>query len=292
MKKKVLALSILLSLPALACEVTVSPQLLVIGNGDGPSPVKTTGCDQKVGTDLKEILANVEGKITAFQLQEMLGQKGHNPVSVKTQLLNVIQLPTLIRKQLIIPSGVQVRHTYTDSGPGMVGLALEDQVEVDCTSCIYGHAQPIKLNIRKFDGNNTTIMARADFQKMVRAFRVIAPVGSFAEINSEEILKEEYVEPIPHTELVTNLDQIKFYKTNKPIKAGELLKLSDLNAVNLVKAGFKTEVVLENAMVRIKTQGISRRNGTLGDQVEVFHQQKNKKYLGKVIGHNKVLVEL
>ena len=88
------------------------------------------------------------------------------------------------------------------------------------------------------------------------------------------------------------MDSLKFYKTNKPLRTGEILKLSDLNAINLVRAGLKTDVVLENQMVRIKTQGICRSNGTIGELVEVYHAQKNKKYLGRVVDINKVLVEL
>jgi len=76
------------------------------------------------------------------------------------------------------------------------------------------------------------------------------------------------------------------------MKAGDLLRQSDLNALSLVRAGVKTEVIIENELVKLKTSGISRSNGSLGEFVEVFHPQKNKKYLGKVIDINKVLVEL
>ena len=85
---------------------------------------------------------------------------------------------------------------------------------------------------------------------------------------------------------------LKFYKLNKPLRPGELLRQSDLNPINLVKAGSKTEVIIENELIKLKTYGISRNNGGVGEFVEVFHPQKNKKYQGKVIDLNKVLVEL
>jgi flagella basal body P-ring formation protein FlgA len=97
---------------------------------------------------------------------------------------------------------------------------------------------------------------------------------------------------VPYTDLVTDAETLRFFKSNKPLRAGELLRASDLNAQNLVRAGMRTEVILENEMVRIKTSGISRSSGGFGETVEVFHQQKNKKYQGKVIDNNKVLVEL
>ena len=127
---------------------------------------------------------------------------------------------------------------------------------------------------------------------MVKAFRVTQPLPSFSDIKDKNVVKEEYVEAIPHTDLITDFESLKFFKTNKPLRTGELIKRSDLNAVNLVKAGLKTEVILENSAIRIKTDGISRNSGSIGEMVEVYHAQKNKKYLGKVIDVNKVLVEL
>jgi flagella basal body P-ring formation protein FlgA len=126
---------------------------------------------------------------------------------------------------------------------------------------------------------------------MVKAFRVTAHLPAFSEIPVSS-LKQELIEAIPHTDLFSNPEKLKFFKLNKPIRSGEILRQSDLSALSIVKAGMKTEVIIENTLVKLKTTGICRSNGALGDYVEVFHPQKNKKYLGKVIDINKVLVEL
>jgi flagella basal body P-ring formation protein FlgA len=87
-------------------------------------------------------------------------------------------------------------------------------------------------------------------------------------------------------------ETLKFFKTNKPIKPGEILKKSDLNGSLLVKAGSNTEVIIENQLLKLKTTGISRNSGIYGDQVEVLNIQKNKKYVGKIIDINKIQVEI
>jgi flagella basal body P-ring formation protein FlgA len=126
---------------------------------------------------------------------------------------------------------------------------------------------------------------------MVRAYRVISFHPAFSQI-TETSLKEEYIESIPHTDLVTNLETLKFFKINKPLNTGDFLRQSDLNALSLVKAGVKTEVIIENELLKLKTSGISRSNGILGEFVEVYHPEKKKKYYGKVIDINKVHVDL
>jgi flagella basal body P-ring formation protein FlgA len=290
--KRLLSLAAFISLNTLACEVILPGQVVVLGADPSGFVITTKNCTDAFRNDLHQLLTDVDGKITSVQISEMLSTKGHGPANFTPYLVHVRQLKSLLRERLELPAGIQVKSTRGVNSPNIIALNAGDQLEIDCASCLYGQQQALRVNVRSFDGSSRSIEAMADFRKMVRAyeFTVIAP--AFSDIRPKEMLKEVYVESLPHTDLVTDMDQLKFFKTNKPIRPGELLKRSDLNALNLVRAGSKTEVVIENTMVRIKTHGISRSNGTLGELVEVYHQQKNKKYSGKVIDHNKVLVEL
>ena len=277
---------------ALGCEVRLPHQLIVFSEPtNSVQLIQSVNCSEAAIKDLNETIQSLDGRVASFQLKEMMELKGHN-IEVYPQSILVHQFQTLIRDQLHLPSGIQVKATRPASGSSILALPAGDKVEISCLNCLYGTQQPLNVTIIGFDGTRQTLMASADFKKMVKAFRLISPLAAFSSISDSDALKEEYVESIPHTDLVTDADSLKFYKTNKPLKAGELLKKSDLNAVNLVRAGVKTDVVLENQMIRIKTQGISRSNGSIGEFVEVFHPQKNKKYHGKVIDINKVLVEL
>jgi hypothetical protein len=290
---KLISLLILLfSLPALSCEVSLPSHLIVVGEGQGVGPISFDKCNESFQNDLRDILSEVEGRLSSHQLTDLLKMRGHSSIYIEPNRVHVTQLKSLIREQLPLPAGIQIKSLKAVNGPNFISLAPGDRIEVNCSSCLYGSQQPLNIQIIGFDGVNRSFIVNSDFRKMVRAYRIISSINSFAEIFPQESLREEYVEAIPHTDLVTDLSVLKFYRSNKPLKVGELLKLADLNAVNLVKAGLKTEVILENQLVRIKTQGISRSNGSIGDLVEVFHPQKNKKYQGKVVDINKVLVEL
>jgi flagella basal body P-ring formation protein FlgA len=275
-----------------ACEVFL-PYQLVIFNGDksGKNVFQAKNCEASVTDELHQIVTGLEGRIASFQLREMMASRGH-AIEIGPQSIVVHQFSTMIRDQLPLPAGVQVKSTRSINKPGILALPAGDKVEITCSGCLYGVQQPLNITVLGFDGSKQSFFANADFVKMVKAYRLLSALPSFSSFNGAEDLKEEYVESIPHTELITSVEELKFYKTNKPLKAGEILKKSDLNAINLVRAGIKTDVVLENQMIRIKTQGISRSNGAIGEIVEVFHPQKNKKYQGRVIDINKVLVEL
>jgi len=290
--KILLVLLLLNVLQAIACEVTMPHQMVVFSEDQsGQSIFQSKNCDSATLRDLHQIILATEGRMAAYQIQEMMSSKGHQ-LNVQPQSVMVQNLRSLIREQVLLPPGVHVKSTRGQNTPGILGLPAGDRLEVQCTSCLFGTQQPINVTVHGFDGSRQTIWASADFKKMVKAYRLVGPLSSFSTLSETSSLREEYVEEIPHTDLITDPSTLKFYVTNKPLRAGDLLRRSDLNAVNLVRAGLKTEVVLENQLVRIKTQGISRSNGSIGEFVEVFHPQKNKKYQGKVIDINKVLVEL
>ncbi|WP_408098233.1 flagella basal body P-ring formation protein FlgA [Peredibacter sp. HCB2-198] len=291
MKLVLILASLLFSGIALCCEMALPHHLMIISqNADLSSAIHHQNCSDSIVNEMTQILGSVEGKITAPQLVTMFRIKNQD-VRIEPSMIQIQQFKQIVRDQLILPPGVQMKSSEAINAQNFISLAPGDRVEVQCIGCLYGTGQPLNVNVMGFDGNQRTLTVKADFKKMVKAYRLTSFMPAFADV-PKDVLKEEYVESIPHTDLITDLGTLKFYKLNKPVKAGELLKMSDLNAINLVKAGLKTEVVIENDLVRIKTDGISRSNGTLGEIVEVFHPQKNKKYQGKVVDINKVLVEL
>ncbi|MFP5384981.1 MAG: flagella basal body P-ring formation protein FlgA [Bacteriovoracia bacterium] len=279
------------SICSFACEVHLPHNILILGtSADLLKSSATTGCKEDTLLEINSTLTSVEGKISSFQLSDMMKDKGHK-VAIQPNLIEIHHLKHLVREQLLLPSGVQLKSSEAVNSSDFLTLAPGDKVEIECSSCLYGSQQPLNVHIYGFDGTKKSVTVRADFKKMVKAYRFIGFHAAFSEVTSEA-LKEEFVESIPHTDLITELETLKFYKLNKPVRAGELLRRSDLNALNLVKAGLRTEVIIENELVKVKTTGISRSNGTFGQIVEVFHPQKNKKYQGKVIDINKVLVDL
>lgn len=275
---------------AFACEVSLPGQMLVSGNIFETAEVKSNNCSQNTLNELNNILTNIDGRPSTAMLSKMVSDKGLGPIRITPQFIHIRQLKNLIHEQLQSPTGVQVKNVYLSQN--VISFAEGDRIEIRCLNCLFAERQPLEIIINGFDGTTKIHQAKADFKKMVRAYRVLTNLQSFSNIDTGNILKEEHVESIPYTDLVTDLDALKYYKTNKPIKAGTLLRRSDLNAINIVKAGLRTDVIFENQMVRIKTSGISRSTGGIGDLVEIFHPQKNKKYQGKVIDINKVLVEL
>lgn len=275
----------------LACEIHLPEQILTLGDHVDLSKVMMSSqCSQETLSEVNQTLKNSNGKIGNFQLSEILKFKNHN-VSFKPNLVHIQHLKNLVHEQIPMPTGVQMRSSEAINANNFMALNLGDRIEVSCIGCLFGSNQTLNVIVHGMNGSKTSLTVKADFKKMVKAYRVTSFQPAFSEISLSS-LTEDFTETIPHTELFSELENLKFYKLNKPLRLGDLLRKSDLNRVNLVRAGSRTEVIIENELIKLKTHGISRNNGGIGEMVEVFHTQKNKKYLGKIIEHNKVLVEL
>lgn len=289
--KLILSLLVFNVFSILACEVELPSHVLILSEAaDFTQGQETKDCSPNDLEAMSATLKEVDGKVTAYQLQElMLARKAI--VKIRPSMIQIQHLKNLARDQLILPSDIHLKSSRTHERFEYLTLGPGDQIEIHCPSCLYGLGQTLNLLVRNRDGVVKSLSITADFKKMVRAYRLTSFQPAFTSV-PPQFLREEYVESIPHTDLVTDLSSLRFYKLNKPLRSGDLLRKSDLNAQNLVRAGLKTDVIIENSLIRLKTTGISRSNGTIGELVEVFHPQKNKKYQGKVIDNNKVLVEL
>lgn len=276
---------------SIACEIHLPEYLVVIDPSAKISGATAqSGCSDKDLQKIDETLIGVEGTVSNFQLQELLKQKYVSAV-VRPSLIKIQSINSLVREQLSLPSGTKLDGISLDSKDSFLALSQNTKIQVECNNCSFGSSEQIKFFLQEPSGQLKGFTSVASFRRFTKAYRLTSFHPAFAPIDVSS-LKEEFVEVVPYTDLFEDLGTLKFFRTNKPIRPGELLRTADLKAENLVRAGTRTEVIIENEMLKLKTMGLSRSNGSWGQFVEVFHTERNKKYLGKVIDINKVLVEL
>ena len=274
-----------------SCEITLPEKILILKNSDQLEILnKYDECSKETLNEVATILNSVEGKITGHQLQEILTSKNHSAV-INPHIIEVYQLKNLTREQLHVPLDHQLTSIDPLNEPNSISLNKNDQIKVVCEECQFEKNQVLYVNVLGLNGSLLKLKVKGEFNKRLKAFYVKKFIPAFSEIKKED-LREDFSEPIPHTDLLNELETLHFFKTNKPLKAGAIIKKSDLNGINLVRAGSNTEVIIENKFLKLKTTGISRNNGSYGDLIEVLNLQKKKKYLGKVIDINKIIVDL
>lgn len=278
----------LFSLNLFACEYLGKDGLLKTQNTilTHDMALKLKNCSEEEVENIRATLNNLDGNISAFQLNHLLNITDFR---LNQERLIIKSLNKIGKEQLGLKDNIHV--TAGENTPSLIEFNSSDSLSVFCTGCLYGDNQNLQLSIKSLLGKSVNQNLKVDFKTYFNAYRLLSNTPAFSVISKDNI-EVVQIEKIPHTELLTDLNQLRFFQTNKPLKAGEVLKMSNLSATRIIQAGVKSEVVLENQFIKIKTHGIPRSAGTIGQMIEVYHPEKKKKYLGKVIDINKVHVQL
>ena len=158
---------IFISSLSFACEVRLPHHVIVLGEGMSSSNnFEAKGCQEKELTELSQVMSTIEGKIPTTQISEILAQKGHALVKISPQTVTVQHLKSIIREQLLIPAGIQIKGTRGFNTSNFLTLNPGDRLDVVCSPCFYSSQQSINLNILSLDGNKVTIAAGVDFARM------------------------------------------------------------------------------------------------------------------------------
>ncbi len=284
--KLLLSFVLLFSLPAFACEYTGLDGILVTKKDIKTEELPLKGCSPEEQEMFKNTLVNLEGNISAFQLNEILGFANFK---LNQDRLIITSLNKMTRQQLALKDNIHV--SARNNSPALISFQSHDHLSLFCNGCLYGENQTLTLHVKNILGETAQKLINVDFRTLFTAYRVLGATAAFAQIPSDNI-EVVQTDSIPHTSFLEDPAHLKFYQTNKALKAGELIKMSDLSPSRIIKAGIRSELILENKFIKIKTHGIPRSSGVIGEFVEVYHPEKKKKYYGKVIDINKVHVDL
>ncbi|MGN7613256.1 flagellar basal body P-ring formation chaperone FlgA [Magnetococcales bacterium HHB-1] len=78
----------------------------------------------------------------------------------------------------------------------------------------------------------------------------------------------------------------------RAVRAGDLLQARWLDAPMVIKRGAQVMVEVKNGGLRIKTIGIAQSNGKVGDLVTFKNPLSKRRYVAKVMGPGRALVEM
>lgn len=103
-------------------------------------------------------------------------------------------------------------------------------------------------------------------------------------------LQEMPVDHLGH--YFTTLENLNYFKTNKALAKNTILKQQDLTAEPLVRPSLPVTAIIEQGRLKMKNTAIPRSIGHWGDTISLEVGAQKKIVAGKVIGPNRVLIQL
>jgi flagella basal body P-ring formation protein FlgA len=274
---------------AWACELSVPQRLLIAGKISGKWAISKTDCSAEQISEVHALIQDQDGVIPVARLQAALGS-GIRLISANKEV-RIDNIESLIRRSYPDVGDATVTISSPFQG-ALIELPTSGDLMLHCHPCQFSGEEIMRLSVRNMADHQNEYNFQAKFVKYVDAYQIRQPVPAFSQKLTSEMFEQVKVPAAAYGQYLTDLSRIAFYKTNKSLRRGDILKVSDLSPLTLVRAGDRVELVFENPHVKVKSQALSRQNGGMGDQIEVWNQATGKKYRGVIVDHNRVVVDL
>jgi flagella basal body P-ring formation protein FlgA len=110
-------------------------------------------------------------------------------------------------------------------------------------------------------------------------------VVDVADVSTQHIETTEYAEPP-----LTSWSDLRGLRLKRIVPAGAVLVRSMFEAVPLVRSGSEVTILVTTGAVRVKTRGMARGDGGMGDRVAVRPAGGHRELKGVVVGDEVVEV--
>lgn len=247
--------------------------------------IKKSDCGQDTAKVFTKFLSGASGKMKATHLSRMF--KNEYGLDVKFDgPVEILELKDFITEDLGLGDTVITGITSL-YGKASLNLSGKETISVSCAKCSEPGERNIKLKI-----DQETIWLSSNIKVKRSGFKLLRDVSPFGQDLSPALVKASSALDDGKSPIFRDIENLKFYRPNKPLSKGKTLKQTDLSPKLLVKFNQSVEVLLKGKNISLKTKATARQNGKHGETVKLYNQKTKKNILGTVIDFNTVMVEL
>lgn len=256
--------------------------------------IQSSDCDSLILNKISQIVSNSSGTIGVdFLKREIAKDFPALSIEIAPRKTALLDLNSSMREQLTGGTNLYFLDSKSLNGLHTLGLVEGEQLKVNCESCSSFGEKNIKIDIANPLANSVrTLWFTSKIMAKIKVFKAKRNL-SFQQkhLEGDDFYADEIYSLTPDN-VVTTLDNIQFYKTNKTIIQGAVVSNFDLQPVNLINFGTPVNVTLKNQNINLTRKAIPARSAMFGETIELKNPNNNKIIAGKVIDYNKVVIEL
>ncbi len=246
-------------------------------------------CASDINAKITQVISNASGIIPSSILENELANKN---VTISPRKISIFELNTTLKDQLSSATNLYFFNTHSLNQVSTLSLTEGETAKAACESCVAVGEKNIKVDvINPIANTSRTLWFTSKIFEKIKVLKAKRNLG-FQEksLSQEDFYYDETFTTMPQN-ILSNLDNIQFYKPNKTITTGSIITTMDLQAVNLVTYGTPVKLMLKNQNINLSNNAMPARSAQFGEAIEV-QTTSNRKLLGRVIDYNKVVIEL
>ena len=250
-------------------------------------------CPAEIAQKVLALLQQQAGTIKTKHLYAALPPDLNSALAITPAEIHLQKLNTVLNQSLNLPEHLQINELRFTDGRTYLGsfkpltTSLENlNLGEKNLKLTYTPSSPLASSSP--DKSTWVTGKLQQLQKVLVAQTDIAPQES---LNPKMFTSREQAVDQPGR-YFTNVEQLSFFKANKALAKNTILKQQDVSAETLVKPQIPAAAIIQQGHLTIKNMAYPRTAGKWGDLVTLEVGQDKKLIQGKVIGHQKVLVQL
>ncbi len=268
------------------CRIDTYDQIIKINKVIDDSVIKSTTCSAQINEDFISLINNANGKLNSNYLNSYFKSLSKANVIFTPQIISVQSLREIITSQYA-EDGLIVDKVSTLMGRSTLSLKRGEAINLECNNCNAVGNKNIKLNVR-----GKVHWVSAQFYKQQKAFKLNKSLNSMTPIITRSDFKEVQAIQKNGVKYFQDIGNIQFYKLNKHLSAGDIIKVNDVYPKTLITYGQRVKLTITNNLIKLKSIGVARKSGKIGDFIEIQNPKSKKVFLGKITNYNEAFVEL
>lgn len=305
--KKLNLILILLSFNALAeesltttapkqCEIKTYPQIIMTQRRSlsqlQKEIIKESNCDQTTVENFVATIADLEGDIRSEQINDLMSNKTVD-VFLEPTRISVIRINKIIKDKLNLQSNLELDQIQFVGTESAIGLNDIDKVKVECPNCELLGEQNLKIQItNSILGDSKNFWARSTVLKKTRIWKAREDINTLTSQNLQSQLISEEIALAKPENYLTDAQDLKFFKLNRSLRKGDLVKQSDISPIALIKSGNRVKIKVIDRNINLVSVGVANKSGNFGDSIELTNMNSKKKIVGRVVDYNTVVIDL
>jgi flagella basal body P-ring formation protein FlgA len=269
------------------CNLVSYPQIIKINKSLDTNIIKSSDCQEDIQIKFVEFISATTGTLNSKHLSNILKNEHNVEINILPSIITVKSLDEKLSELLRLSSNTTLTNLASIYGQSSILLDDQEMIRASCQDCESAGNKNIKILF-----NQNTIWVTANLLIRRKALTSKAELNPHTEKLSPEQFEEIVVFDNGMDHHFNDVDNIRYFKTNKKIPQGSILKTNDLTPLLLVKPGQTISIMIEGENISLQSTGIARSAGKLGDTIDVINAKTNKKVSAQVVDFNTVKVTL
>lgn len=271
------------------CEIETYAQIVILDtSADHSRLIKNTNCANEELSSFINFVQTAQGTVSAQAFQQILPG-----VELKPSRIRFYNLQAQMNSHSLLPNEAQIVQASQINGQSFIAANAHEQIDFECQSCPAAGEHTLKISVRDvLGGKKTDHWAKVNIGVPVTAF--VATRAQQAHLNalqSDGFEIKTIISTNPQ-EILNSETPIHFFKLSRAISPGETLKRSIVSPIQLVRPGVTSALTVRDSNIVLNGFALPLSYGVWGEVIKLKNQKSSRIIMGKVIDHNKVVVEL